>query len=338
MSDESPFRVFPWLRAVLSEESTLDSSERLVMLALVRHANSSTGIAWPGFGSLGKETGLGRTKIVTSIAELKRRGLLARATPAEALAVYGSAENAPADLQKYFGIPGERRPNLYTLPLVPPLAALALPRENAEIQKGSATRTSAPRELVHVADGTGALSELGGVRQADGGGAPGGPKLLRELPSVTTQVTHPAGTAQEPHQRETSASRRRTTPVDIPVSGAHELKVHYVAEFKRTRNAEPQFGKRWSRAMKSFGELVTNHGLEDAKRRVTRALSDEWVRRINPWELAEDGNKFVGPQPTRAKVGPPRQMGGRSEEVVQSYGADGRQKILDRSAQRAVGA
>ena len=48
MADGEGFNALAWLRAVFSEGCTLDSSERLVMLALVHHANSATGIAWPG--------------------------------------------------------------------------------------------------------------------------------------------------------------------------------------------------------------------------------------------------------------------------------------------------
>ena len=83
-----------------------------------------------------------------------------------------------------------------------------------------------------------------------------------------------------------------------PVKGADELKLHYVAEFERTRGEGPEFGKQWGRAVKAFGELVAMRGLERAKRIVTTALQEDqrYMRRINPWEIAEDSNKHLAPR------------------------------------------
>jgi len=81
----------------------------------------------------------------------------------------------------------------------------------------------------------------------------------------------------------------------------HELKLHYVSEFERTRRAKAEFGRRWSRAMKSFCELHEVHGIELAKSIITAALSDSFARRVTPWELVEDACKWIGERP---KSGP----------------------------------
>jgi hypothetical protein len=174
---ETSFNALAWLGAVLSPACTLDTCARVVMLALVRHAGAG-GLAWPGFGKLCAETDLGRTRVITALAELKRRGLVVSSQPER------SPDEPEPVLKQYFEIPQERRPNLYVLPLAPPLEALA-----SSMEEGSTRRTSAPRELVHQADGRGAPGALGGVHQADGRGAPGAPKLLTELPTGTTQGT-----------------------------------------------------------------------------------------------------------------------------------------------------
>ena len=129
-----------------------------------------------------------------------------------------------------------------------------------------------------------------------------------------------------------SAPRRKDAPVVVPVAGAHELKLHYIAEFKRTRAIEPQFGKRWSRAMKAFGELVTTHGLDTSKQIVTRALGDQqYTRRINPWELADDAMKHLGPRPAPFNARPV-QKGVRSEAEAQNWGSDRARRLLGGSA------
>lgn len=104
-------------------------------------------------------------------------------------------------------------------------------------------------------------------------------------------------------QRSTSAPRSRKRekppkpPKPPPVVGAHDLKLHYVAEYQRLKGATAELGPKWPRAMKAFGELVTTHGLERSKGIVTRALADNFARRIMPWELADDALKWLGQQP-----------------------------------------
>ena len=97
-------------------------------------------------------------------------------------------------------------------------------------------------------------------------------------------------------------SIRKLKTADEPESHeTHDLKLHYVAEFERTRKAKAEFGRQWSRAMRSFRELHEVHGLELAKSIITAALSDSFARRVTPWELVEDACKWVGERP---KSGP----------------------------------
>lgn len=257
------FNALAWLSAVLSPACTLDPSESMVMLALVRHAGAD-GLAWPGFGKLGAETRLGRTKVIRALAELKRRGLLTSSQPLPTDA--GISHN---ELQQYFDIPPERRPNLYALPLAPPLAALAAENE------GCARSTSAPRELVHDTHGSSAPGELGGVRQEDGRGAPGAPKLLRELPIGTTQgtgearnaSTAPVSTKVEQLERKQKEPRGwRRVPATWEPNDAHrriaaaegaafttELERFRDHEFKdRKTDADACFSN-WLRRSKTFG-------------------------------------------------------------------------------------
>lgn len=119
-----------------------------------------------------------------------------------------------------------------------------------------------------------------------------------------------------PAEQKRGKARSKAPPKD-PVPGAHDLKLHYVAEFKRTRDAEPNFGKGWGRAVKAFGELVATHGLERSKGIVTQALSDQYTRRINPWELVDDANKHIAPGGKRG--GAQVQRGGTIREGDPSW-------------------
>lgn len=55
--------------------------------------------------------------------------------------------------------------------------------------------------------------------------------------------------------------------------------------------------------MKAFGELVTTHGLDGAKTIVSRALADEYARRIEPWALVDDAVRWLGKRPLSAGKG-----------------------------------
>ncbi|MES1178957.1 MAG: hypothetical protein ABUL62_31870 [Myxococcales bacterium] len=96
-------------------------------------------------------------------------------------------------------------------------------------------------------------------------------------------------------------------------TGAHQLKVHYLLEFKRLRGVEPVFTKsEWSRAMKALGELAALKGIGIAggKEVITRALApDPYRTRIQPWEIRQDANKWRGAQP-RKGTAPTVQRGG----------------------------
>ncbi len=108
-------------------------------------------------------------------------------------------------------------------------------------------------------------------------------------------VDHGGSSASKsPRSKSTTSKSPKAKPESQPVAGAHELKVAYVEAFEATRGTTPEFGKRWSRAMKAFGELVQTHGLDSAKAICSAALKNQYCQRINPWELAEDANKHLG--------------------------------------------
>lgn len=69
------FLPLSWLRAVLSPRCPLRPSLRLLVLALVRHANTD-GEAWPGRALLGAETGLSLSTVKRSLRELEARGVV----------------------------------------------------------------------------------------------------------------------------------------------------------------------------------------------------------------------------------------------------------------------
>lgn len=131
-------------------------------------------------------------------------------------------------------------------------------------------------------------------------------------PSEGTQVRNPysARSTSRPKSGSSSGSSKKAKKAKkapakpkaqpTPVPGAHDLKVHYVETFEKHRGAKPEFGKRWSRAVKAFGELVTTHGLDKSKTIVSRALSDSYARRIEPWNLVDDAVRWLGAQPQGA--------------------------------------
>ena len=181
------FPALGWHRAILSDRCTLDPSESLVMLAIVRHADVE-GRAWPSFGTLCKVSRVGRTKLIASLAELEARALFTR-----------HAQTRGKGLGS----------NSYRIPLEPPTEGLEGERRVVRQANQSTTRTSALRELGS------APGELGVVRLANGGSAPGEPYLLRELPNGT-----PQGTAQARKRAaacpSVRTSRRRVAESAIP--------------------------------------------------------------------------------------------------------------------------
>lgn len=179
------FSAFAWHRAVLSDRCTLDPSEGLVMLALVRYADER-GCAFPGFAALGGSTRIGRTKVIESLAELEARGLFVRQSQTRGKGL-GS--------------------NHYELPLEPPMKGLEGERRVVRHPHQSATRTSPPAVLGSPP------AVLALVRQPNGGSSPGEPYLLTDLPNVTTQgSTQP----RERGQRSPTKGTRKVREVKIP--------------------------------------------------------------------------------------------------------------------------
>lgn len=188
MPDECARRFDPlgWHRAVLSLECTLAALERLVLLALVKHANGA-GQARPGLGTLANETGVSRRKVVMALHELERRGVLQRERQTRGEG-YGSTR--------------------YQLPLAPPGRALdALPGRPVP---------SAPGALPAAVPSASHAPPV--VHPMHSGSAPHAPELLRELPNGTT------GGSSKPSKRSpTKGSQRRETelPSDWRPTEAH---------------------------------------------------------------------------------------------------------------------
>ncbi len=68
------FDPFQALRAI-RESMTLRSTLRLIAFTLVSHANAS-GECWPGYATLGRETGLDRRTAISGVAALERAGVV----------------------------------------------------------------------------------------------------------------------------------------------------------------------------------------------------------------------------------------------------------------------
>lgn len=167
-----------------------------------------------------------------------------------------------------------------------------------------------------------------------GGTAP--PPPVAESDGDQSQRATLSNQLSNPEKKPTSsAARKRSTPgsrkkdPEQPSAESHQLKTHYVDEFRKHRGGEdPDFGDSWSRAMQAFGKMCRRKGgLAAAKAVVSRALADSYVRRINPWELVDDWNKHVGPRP------------GQQALRVQTTGTDeGRARSWGRDGARALGA
>lgn len=109
----------------------------------------------------------------------------------------------------------------------------------------------------------------------------------------------------------------------VPVPEAKTLMAHYQTEFKRLRGEEPKFGKLTAKAWSAFGDLVSTHGLETAKRIVTNALGNPFTRPVEPWHLAASANGFLTAAPISKQT--PRVQGGGWVEPEKSQ----KQKELD---------
>ena len=47
---------------------------KLVAVAIAQYAGASSGLAWPGMGTLAADTGLSRSSVIRSVAQLERDG------------------------------------------------------------------------------------------------------------------------------------------------------------------------------------------------------------------------------------------------------------------------
>lgn len=141
--------------------------------------------------------------------------------------------------------------------------------------------------------------------------------------TLSNPLSNPLKKPTSSAARKGAARGSRKKDPEEPSADSHQLKIHYVEEFKKHRGGEePDFGETWSRAMQAFGKLCRRKGgLTGAKGIVSRALADPYVRRINPWELVEDANKHVGPRPGQQALRV--QTAGTDESAAQQWGRDG---------------
>lgn len=245
-------------------ESSLRSPEKLTMLALLDHWSKASRAVFPSTARLARMTSQGKRTVIRAIADLERSGALT--------------------VTRRVG-----QSNTYTLR--PELAPKADPDQ---CQSGTGA-TESPVPERHPTGATGAPPPV--------------PERHPKEPSEGTQVRNPysARSTSRPKSGSSSGSSKKAKKAPAkpkaqptPVPGAHDLKVHYVETFEKHRGAKPEFGKRWSRAVKAFGELVTTHGLDKSKTIVSRALSDSFARRIEPWNLVDDAVRWLGAQPQNA--------------------------------------
>jgi len=283
VASDGSFSAFAWHRAVLSEICTLDPSEGLVMLALVRYADAR-GSAFPGFAALVRATRVRRSKLIESLAELEARGLFVR-----------RVQTCGRGLGS----------NRYQLPLEPPTEGLGGDRRVAHHANQSATRTSPRDELVHVVDGGSPPDELGVVHVVDGGSPPRGPYLLRDLPidlptDLERSFRSPAkgrrATRNKTSEKEARAPWRRVPdswqPDESHRALASHLKVDCASraalfkdhEFQRPRSDASAAFRNWLRRAAEFG--AARHGTspeDDREHRVKVKAAEE---RERAWQEA----------------------------------------------------
>lgn len=297
---EPKFEPLTWLRAVCDETCSLDSSESLVMLALIKHADES-GYAWPSVGLLLRETRVGHTKATQCLTEFEARGLLVRSRPRSA---------GDVSATQYFAIPEERRPSLYRLPLLPPTEGLRGERRVVRHADPSKREESASplSEPVRHAEGGSSLGEPHPVRQAEGRGSPGGYKLLSELLTGTAQLTAqapttpkaPKVTVGEKRSKQGRVAKWRRVPDAWQASAAHReqakgLGVNFELELAKFRDHEFKDGK--SDADAAFRNWLRTAGDRSRGPQVRgrfepqRGIFDERMLKGQPAEWLNGGSK-----------------------------------------------
>lgn len=109
------------------------------------------------------------------------------------------------------------------------------------------------------------------------------------------------------------SKKRKPATKEEPLSEtspAHQLKLHYESMFRQTQGGKVVFtGAQWSRAMKAFRELGDLLELEKAKAVISNGLSDGYNKRLQPWELLLDVNKWSRGRPGVGNAMPPQQAG-----------------------------
>lgn len=130
-----------------------------------------------------------------------------------------------------------------------------------------------------------------------------------------------------PRKEKRARASRAKTDEKQPVEGAHELKLHYVAECERTTGTKPEFGKGWGRAVKAFSDLVTAYGLDTAKRIVTGALEAQWGSKT-PWAIRDNAVNYLQGRTGTAARGFQPQRGVASGDDPTNYGREAAREYL----------
>jgi hypothetical protein len=110
------------------------------------------------------------------------------------------------------------------------------------------------------------------------------------------------------------ASSKVQAEDDRPESPHRLLRAHYDTEHERLRGAGPVFPRtKESRVGKAWKEILEVVDLDTARAVVTRALTDGY--HVEPWQIADNVNRYRGPAPARPNGQRPRAHQPNAQEV-----------------------
>ncbi len=267
-----------------ASQSDLPKDARHLIHVMCVYANSKTGEGWHGQETLAKYMGCSDRHVRALLADLSRD------------------DSVPVRVERqarYAGVRG-RTSDRWRLVLTAHLP------EHHSGKEERINRNDVPAEAPPDGGSTGTPRPIYRNTTTDlperGSGDPRSEPRSEPRSNSARSTSRPKSGSSSGSSKKAKKASAKAKPKaqPTPVPGAHDLKVHYCAEFEKHRGAKPEFGKRWSRAVKAFGELVTTHGLDKSKTIVSRALSDSYARRIEPWNLVDDAVRWLGAQPQGA--------------------------------------
>jgi hypothetical protein len=241
--------------------STLTSTEKLVLLAILSHWSRADRNPWPGAARLSKWTSLHPKAILRILKSLETKG---------ALSVVRS----------------NGRTNRYSLTAV---FGARLPVAESD---RSSTVTGNPELPDRDPSVTGPVTQ----------GYPNGSnEVIQEGVHVPTPpAPAPLALVPTPPKKATRPKPSKKSTTEEPDPRVTALRDFYVEAYIAAKGTKPLLTpQQWPRAMKAFkGLLEAAKDLELAKSIVRRSFADEWHRQnqCQPWEIANNANKFVGTQ------------------------------------------